>query len=50
MRRTRMFRDKFVVGDTLDWRRISKVTNLTMVELMAEMRLPVKATLSFTLD
>ena len=27
MRRTRMFSDKFVVGDTLDWRRISKVTN-----------------------
>ena len=50
MRRTRMFSDKFVVGDTLDWWRISKVINLTMVELTAEMRLPGKATLSFKLD
>ena len=50
MRRTRMFSDKFVVGDTLDWWRISKVINLTMVELTAEMRLPGKATLSFQLD
>ena len=50
MRRTRMFSDKFVVGDTLDWWRISKVIDLAMVELTAEMRLPGKATLSFTLD
>ena len=49
MRRNRMFNDKFVVGDTLDWWRISKVIDFSMVELTAEMRLPGKATLSFEL-
>tara|TARA_B110000263_G_scaffold166594_1_gene145034 strand:- start:1324 stop:2766 length:1443 start_codon:yes stop_codon:yes gene_type:complete len=47
-RRTRFTKDKFVIGDTLDWWRISDVIDGEMVEFKAEMRLPGEAYLKFS--
>ena len=47
MRRSRMTRNRFLIGDTLDWWRISEFREGAMVEFKAEMKLPGEATLRF---
>ena len=46
-RRTRRNSEKFIVGDTLDWWRISESKHNQFVRLEAEMKLPGKAWLEF---
>jgi len=47
MRRSRTTRNKFLIGDTLDWWRISEAREGEMVEFKAEMKLSGEATLRF---
>ena len=49
-RRTRFKKDKFVIGDTLDWWRISDTIEGEMVEFKAEMKLPGEAYLKFSVN
>ena len=46
-RRTRRNSEQFIVGDTLDWWRISESKQNQFVRLEAEMKLPGKAWLEF---
>tara|TARA_Y100000996_G_scaffold168306_1_gene130828 strand:- start:488 stop:1930 length:1443 start_codon:yes stop_codon:yes gene_type:complete len=49
-RRTRFKKDRFVIGDTLDWWRISDTIEGEMVEFKAEMKLPGEAYLKFSVN
>ena len=50
MRRSRLMKDKFLIGDTLDWWRIIDTVENTMVTFLAEMKLPGEATLKFEVE
>ncbi len=50
MRRSRLEKDKFIIGDTLDWWRIIDTAENRMVTFLAEMKLPGEATLKFEVE